>query len=678
MMSSHNRGSAGQGKRKTQISFIIRDEIEKYNRSGVNAIQYDPDLQRLYSAGRDSIIRIWDTQAKEDPYLFSMEHHFDWVNDIVLCREGRALISASSDTTIKVWNAHEGSCLATLRTHKDYVKCLAYARDKEMVASAGLDRSIVYYDVASLVALTVNNNTTSISSVRETHSIYSLAMNPSGTVLVSGSTENSLKVYDPRDCVTCLMKLKGHTDNVRALVVSRDGTQCLSGSSDGTIRLWSLGQQRCIATLRVHDDSVWALQANDSFTTVYSGGRDKRVWATDLRNPDQRTLICEEKAPILKLELIEGDSENISRPGVTDSLWVATTDSSFRNWSLEKVQNQMSGDYDLDTVKPVNTQPLKCVKGNPRIKQYHVLNDRCHILTKDTDDNVALWNVVTARLVENLGKVNYEEEIKKRFKMIYVHHWFTVDLKLGLLTIHLDESDVFSAWVSAKELGFTPSSESVDTKFNLGQKLLEALFEHWPRAHWFVENEDGMLVKVDSPDFSVPDHTLIIIWHGLHSSHGSSDGESFNFYRFVCRDAGEMDQMNVPKHLNDWVPHWAAEIIIHKKTPKSIKLTFYLLPDPSTGIKPIKNEALSVPSDLMQVRKVIEHVYKFLRQGNENGHPSANHDKEVQDFSSIAGEKVELLCNNQVLNATMDLRTVKHFFWKQSGDLVLHYRIIKR
>lgn len=60
------------------------------------------------------------------------------------------------------------------------------------------------------------------------------------------------------------------------------------------------------------------------------------------------------------------------------------------------------------------------------------------------------------------------------------------------------------------------------------------------------------------------------------------------------------------------------------------------------------SEALSVPSDLMQVRKVIEHVYKFLRQGNENGHPSANHEKEVQDFSSIAGEKVELLCNNQV------------------------------
>lgn len=59
---------------------------------------------------------------------------------------------------------------------QDYVKCLAYARDKEMVASAGLDRSIVYYDVASLVALTVNNNTTSsrwsyITHQKTTHGV---------------------------------------------------------------------------------------------------------------------------------------------------------------------------------------------------------------------------------------------------------------------------------------------------------------------------------------------------------------------------------------------------------------------------------------------------------------------------------------------------------------------------
>lgn len=53
-------------------------------------------------------------------------------------------------------------------------------------------------------------------------------MNPAGTVIVSGSTEKVLRVWDPRTCLK-LMKLKGHTDNVKALVLNRDGTQVNKG-----------------------------------------------------------------------------------------------------------------------------------------------------------------------------------------------------------------------------------------------------------------------------------------------------------------------------------------------------------------------------------------------------------------------------------------------------------------
>lgn len=74
------------------------------------------------------------------------------------------VISASSDTTVKVWNAHKGFCMSTLRTHKDYVKALAYAKDKELVASAGLDRQIFLWDVNTLTALTASNNTVTSKS----------------------------------------------------------------------------------------------------------------------------------------------------------------------------------------------------------------------------------------------------------------------------------------------------------------------------------------------------------------------------------------------------------------------------------------------------------------------------------------------------------------------------------
>jgi WD repeat-containing protein 48 len=85
---------------------------------------------------------------------------------------------------------------------------LAYAKDKEQVASGGFDNNIFLWDVNVLTALTaVNNTVTSTILIPHAevfdrsvhlastftgneHSVYSLAMNPSGTVLASGSPEN--------------------------------------------------------------------------------------------------------------------------------------------------------------------------------------------------------------------------------------------------------------------------------------------------------------------------------------------------------------------------------------------------------------------------------------------------------------------------------------------------------
>jgi len=498
-------------------------------------------------------------------------------------------------------------------------------------------------------------------------------MNQSGTVIVSGSTEKVLRAWDPRTCQK-LMKLRGHTDNVKALVLNKDGTQCLSGGSDGTIRLWSLGQQRCIQTIRVHDEGIWALQANESFTTVYSAGRDCKVWATDLRNPDIRTLVCEEKAPVLKLELSQSDQS---------SLWVATTDSCIHNWSLRPKSNRGSGDYDNDSA--MNTEPEATIQGGASTRQYHVLNDKRHILTKDTKGNVALWDVLTAKKVDDLGSVDIDEEIKKRFKTVYVPNWFSVDLKTGMLTIHLEESDCFAAWVSAKEAEMGHSQDGTDTKLNFGGLLLQALLENWPKTHTeeAMETDDlneGSLSDKDNNEisggnhyFSVQGHTPVIF----------SEVGGRTLLRLLARDAGGDTEQLL---LNDTVPPWVLDITVQKNLPKFNKIPFFLQPHASSGIKSLKKDRLSA-SDMLQVRKVIEHVYeKVMGQGSDAGSQTAGAnsntsqeksetDKE-DDLASIAEEKVELLCNDQVLDPNMDLRTVRHFIWKQGGDLTLHYRPI--
>ena len=48
-----------------------------------------------------------------------------------------------------------------------------------------------------------------------------------------------------------------------------------------------------------------------------------------------------------------------------------------------------------------------------------------------------------------------------------------------------------------------------------------------------------------------------------------------------------------------------------------------------------------------------------------------------EESSSMAEERVELLCNDTTLDPNMDLRTVKSFIWKSGSDLVLHYRWVQ-
>lgn len=61
-------------------------------------------------------------------------------------------------------------------------------------------------------------------------------------------------------------------DNVRCVVVSEDGSKCISGSSDATVKVWDIGQQRCIHSLTMHSDSVWSLASDARCETVFSAG----------------------------------------------------------------------------------------------------------------------------------------------------------------------------------------------------------------------------------------------------------------------------------------------------------------------------------------------------------------------------------------------------------------------
>jgi hypothetical protein len=114
----------------------------------------------------------------------------------------------------------------------------------------------------------------------------------------------------------------------RALQLDGDARLLLTGSSDHTVRLWDLGQQRCVQTLAgVHACSVWCAVPDASWHFVYSGGSDGRVYVTDLAHK-RSTLLFQESHGVLKL------CRDDARAG-GEGVWAATMGTDVSRWRTE-------------------------------------------------------------------------------------------------------------------------------------------------------------------------------------------------------------------------------------------------------------------------------------------------------------------------------------------------------
>ena len=74
--------------------------------------------------------------------------------------------------------------------------------------------------------------------------------------------------------------LRGHTGSVRSVAWSPDGSQLVSGSFDGSVRIWDAGTGNLLRTLWGHRRGVWSVAWSPDGSQLASGSYDKtvRVW----------------------------------------------------------------------------------------------------------------------------------------------------------------------------------------------------------------------------------------------------------------------------------------------------------------------------------------------------------------------------------------------------------------
>jgi WD repeat-containing protein 48 len=248
------------------------------------------------------------------------------VNDIVLAQNNTALISASSDLTVRVWRplSNDTEAPQTIGQHADYVKCVATPYpEADWVASGGLDRRVCVWDLngaGKKLEIEVGDEEKS-----EKGSVYALSV--SRTIVASGGPESIVRLWDPKSGKR-ITKFVGHTDNIRDILINESGDTIMTASSDQTIKVWSVTAGRCMHTLTMHNDSVWSLFSDDPQLGIfYSSDRSGLVVKTDVRG----TL--GEMDDGLSLAVAQ-ENEGVSKIiACDDYIWTATSSSSINRWS---------------------------------------------------------------------------------------------------------------------------------------------------------------------------------------------------------------------------------------------------------------------------------------------------------------------------------------------------------
>ncbi|CAL5194671.1 unnamed protein product [Lathyrus oleraceus] len=755
--STGNANNSTRPRKEKRLTYVLNDSDDTKHCAGINCLALltsaiSDGSDYLFTGSRDGRLKRWALSEDVATCSATFESHVDWVNDAVLVGDN-TLVSCSSDATLKTWNAlSTGTCVRTHRQHTDYVTCLAAAgKNSNIVASGGLGGEVFMWDIEAALApvskcndATVDESTNGIAnslpstnlrnisssnsiSLHTTQtqgyipiaakghkeSVYALAMNEGGSILVSGGTEKVVRVWDTRSG-SKILKLKGHTDNIRALLLDSTGRYCLSGSSDSMIRLWDIGQQRCVHSYAVHTDSVWALASTPTFSHVYSGGRDFSLYLTDLQTKES-SLLCTGEHPILQLALHN------------DSIWAASTDSSVHRWPAEGCNPQkifqrgnsfLAGNLSFSRARvslegalpvPLYKEPTLTIKGTPGIVQHEVLNNKRHVLTKDTSGSVKLWEITKGVVVEDYGKVSFKEKKEELFEMVSVPAWFTVDTRLGTLSVHLDTPQCFSAEMYSADLNIIGKPE--DDKVNLGRETLKGLLAHWLRKR---KQRMGSPASANG-ELSGKDVASRSLIHSRAEVDVSSENDSMVYPPFEFSVVSPPSIVTEGTHGGPWrkkitdldgtedekdFPWWCLDCVLNNRLPprENTKCSFYLHPCEGSPVQILTQGKLSAPR-ILRIHKVVNYVVEkmvldkpldnLLADGNFapalTGSQSQLQVVGDGSFRSGSGFKpwqklkpsIEILCNNQVLSPDMSLATVRAYVWKKSDDLVLNYRVVQ-
>jgi WD40 repeat protein len=251
------------------------------------------------------------TAVAQKPELVSQIGHLDLIYALAISHDAKLLASAGVDKSIIVWSIPEGKQISSLKGHSEWVFTLAFSPDGRLLASGSSDNTVILWNVSK--------GTKEVEISLQGSDVTCVAFSPDGNTLAISGEDKVIKLWD---VPTRKMKadLLGHTKSVRRIAFSPDGNYLVSASLDETLRQWNL------ATLKTERQTKFeakftslAYSLDGNLVAVGNTGEAVGFW--DLRTGKLTTKSLPQGASLVDALTFISDKELALLNGSDLTLW---------------------------------------------------------------------------------------------------------------------------------------------------------------------------------------------------------------------------------------------------------------------------------------------------------------------------------------------------------------------